>query len=160
MSEPQTGRKSCKRIKQGTVLAIPATSGKWVIGQVLHAEINFYIGIALTEFDEFPAPSQIHEEELVLFSWTTDGEVYRGGWWVLGDAQPPENFEFPKYRVCYAGEDAIVSFLGEYVRPFNSDLDRNLRSRISRSPKLVQNAVLVAFGVSNRQEDFDNMKVI
>lgn len=133
-------------IETGTVIAIPVEDGRFALAQVYRPGVVFYLLIFRIIQD-----GNYSEEDLskpaVLGAWTTDGELHRGSWTVLGKSPVRvSGFKEPEYKVVVSGKNLVESFDGKSRRPFDESSDRELRNRSSQSSPLVEAAARAYFG--------------
>lgn len=145
------------RIRKGTLVAIPASDGRFVLSQVYYPGVTFYIVVydGLCEFSELlNAP----ESKLILATWTNDAEIYRGRWTIVGDAPFKASVPEPEYKVLVGGEEMVESFDGKFRRPARPQ-DRLLQNRKSRSPLILEDAVRAFYGLGECPPSYDDMLV-
>jgi len=136
------------------LLAIPIDAEGFAIGQVLATGVVFYLGID---------PERRSLEDigkvlnLRLFAWTTDGEIYRKNWRLIGERPVPPIFPEPEYKFEQGGKMLVETFAGEVVRAFDPQSDREIRYRWSVSPLILSDAVLAINGLAPWQPHFDKL---
>ena len=111
----------------GCLVALPIDDERCAAGQILVPGVKFYIGI------DPEGRSSVEESDLLnlrLFAWTTDGEIYRKSWKLIGQRPVPEQFPRPDYKFEQEGETLVETFDGSVIRP--RDAPRQTRS--ARAP--------------------------
>lgn len=146
--------KHSKNPQLGSVLRIPIREKTFALGQVLFTGTAFYLGIDPTERTQVGVVCD-EELDLRMFSWTNDGELYRGGWRILDVCSLQETEPFPEYRVVINGSLCVESFDKSSVRPFIGGADDDLSTRKIRSPLILQDAVQAYCGVGEWLANYD-----
>ena len=145
------------KINKGTLIAIPAGNGKFALSQVYYPGIVFYIvvyeGLWCIK-DIVSAP----KNRPILASWTNDAEIYRGRWILVGESVFEVSVSEPKYKVIVEGKEMAESFDGKNRWPLKNT-DGLLKNRKSRSPLLLEDAVLAFYGLSERPQSYDDILV-
>jgi len=134
------------------LVALPIDGERFAVGQILIPGIKFYIGI---DPEGRSSMGESHPLNLRLFAWTTDGEMYRKSWKLIGQRPLPEQFPRPDYKFEQAGETFVETFDGSVIRPFDPATDQHVRYRWSVSPALLSDAVLSFNGKAAWMPHFD-----
>lgn len=146
-------------IDKGTVIAIPLGDNRFALSQVYFPGTVFYLLIFKSILD-----GRYSDEDLsgpaVLGAWTTDGEIYRGNWTILGKSPVRvSGFVEPSYKVIISGKTIVESFDGKTRRAFDDATDRDLKNRSSQSSPLVEGAVRAYFGLEEWMPLYDKLLV-
>jgi hypothetical protein len=141
-------------LPEGSLLAIPIDAEQFAIGQILVPGKVFYLGID----PERRSPNDNDKSlNMRLFAWTTDGEIYRKTWRLIGARPAPQTFPKPNYKFEQDGELLVETFAGDVVRPFDPQSDQEIRHRWSVTSGILSDAVLAINGLAPWQASFDKL---
>lgn len=126
-----------KKLKSGTLIAIPGFEGQHLIGQVLIPGMTFFIQVHSLWIANLSDCYKALASSVLLFGETTDGELCREKWVICGEAPCPINFYRP-YRVVFSPEGLILcDFDNQTIRKAdNVDFQKYGYKTSSSSPVL------------------------
>ncbi|MDQ0249994.1 hypothetical protein J2W22_002058 [Sphingomonas kyeonggiensis] len=138
-------------------MAIPLEKNHWALGVVISPGTSFFMGVALARLNDPVVASDLQVDQLRMFSWTNDAEVFRGNWLNLGINLPVPHVKLPDYKVYVGEKEMVESFDGSSLRSFDAVADEGLTFRKIRSPLLVQDAVQAALGLGAWKAGYQDM---
>jgi hypothetical protein len=151
------------KFSKGDLLLIPASEGKWAVGQVI---LKMRRNILLAVFPEFidsppgsPGANVTAHGKPELLVETMDLRIRDGSWKVFGNRPISTGIDIPKYKVPVGGGDFFIQDInGNLERPATPDEATRLRGQKSFSPALVENAVRALLGLEAWNLAFDEMR--
>jgi hypothetical protein len=145
-----------KKLKAGTLVAIPASSDQFLIGQVLIPGITFHMQVHSMWIQN---PSDCHkalESPILLFGETTDGELGREKWLICGHAPCPTSF-FRPYHVVNSPDGLVLcDFDKRVIRQANGDDFKKYGYQTSSSSPVFSRAVSDCFH-SKSEANFEHL---
>lgn len=114
-----------KKLKAGTLIAIPADENRYLIGQVLIPGITFYLQVHSLWVQTLADCKKAVESPVLLFGETTDGELCREKWIVAAEAPCPLNFYRPYHVVNSSNGLVFCDFYEKVIRQADgNDLEK------------------------------------
>ena len=114
-----------KKLKAGTLIAIPGDNDQYLVGQILIPGITFYMQVHDLWVHDLSDCYKALESPILLFGETTDGDLCREKWKVCGEAPCPSRFFQPYHAVNSPDGLVVCDFNKTVVRQANSeDFDR------------------------------------
>ena len=124
-----------KKLKAGTLVAIPADNGQYLIGQILIPGITFFMQVHSMWIQNLSDCHKALESSILLFGETTDGELCRERWVICGEAPCPLSF-FQPYHVVHSTDGLVFCDFDKKVirQASDHDFEKYGYKRSSSSP--------------------------
>lgn len=104
-----------KKLRPGTLIAIPMGSDQFLIGQVLIDGMSFYLQIHSKTVNDLHNAVTALDSPIFLYGETTDAELRREVWKICGNAERPKDFYRPLYIVFTQNGLMLKNFEGNEI---------------------------------------------
>jgi hypothetical protein len=110
-----------KKLQIGTLVALPASNGQFLIGQILIPGMTFYMQVHSMWVQNISDYKSALESSILLFGETTDGELCREKWIIFGQSPTPISYYRPYHVVGTPDGLVLCDFDEKIIRQATSD---------------------------------------
>ncbi|WP_018130073.1 Imm26 family immunity protein [Effusibacillus pohliae] len=138
----------------GDIFAIPVDEKRYSYGQIVSD--NWYAIFDILA-EKHPPLDQITNRPIVFLVESVDVKIEDGDWEIIGNFSIPKDIRFPEFLVETLDGYMVIDYKGRTLRPASEYEIKNLSSKKSYSPVVIEDAVKAKFAFTEWYPYLDNL---
>lgn len=144
-----------------SIFAIPLDGERYSYGHII---ANGYGSDCYIIYDivakEHPSIEKIMDSSIIIFMYTLHQKIVSGEWKVIGNAPLKQTIKMPEYKIDVRENGItrcmVMRFDGEILRPATETEIKNLKTKHSCTPGVLEKVVKAKYGVIPWQNKFND----